>query len=78
MVCIFLLTYINTKGVKTGKTIQLIFTSAKLIALFAIIILGLYVGLKNDTDSILEGGSMQFESDNVESSLFDNDDIEKG
>ena len=48
MVSILLLTYINTKGVKTGKTIQLIFTSAKLIALFSIIILGLYVGLKTD------------------------------
>ena len=48
MASIILLTYINTKGVKTGKTIQLIFTSAKLIALFAIIILGLYVGLKTD------------------------------
>ncbi|WP_395054116.1 APC family permease [Flavobacterium sp.] len=48
MASIILLTYINTKGVKTGKSIQLFFTSAKLIALFAIIILGLYVGLKTD------------------------------
>lgn len=48
MASIILLTYINTKGVSTGKTIQLLFTSAKLIALFAIIILGLYVGLKTD------------------------------
>lgn len=48
MASIVLLTFINTKGVQTGKTIQLIFTSAKLFALFAIIILGLYVGLKTD------------------------------
>ncbi|MDI1255137.1 MAG: amino acid permease [Flavobacterium sp.] len=48
MAIIVLLTYINTKGVKTGKTIQLVFTAAKLIALFSIIILGLYVGLKTD------------------------------
>jgi APA family basic amino acid/polyamine antiporter len=48
IVSIVFLTYINTKGVKTGKTIQLIFTLAKLIALFALIILGLYVGLKTD------------------------------
>jgi APA family basic amino acid/polyamine antiporter len=45
---IILLTYINTKGVKTGKAVQLILTSAKLIALFALIILGIYVGLKTD------------------------------
>ena len=45
---IVLLTYINTKGVQTGKMVQLVFTSAKLIALFALIILGLYVGLKTD------------------------------
>jgi APA family basic amino acid/polyamine antiporter len=45
---IVLLTYINTKGVESGKTLQLILTSAKLIALFALIILGLYVGLKTN------------------------------
>ncbi len=37
---IVLLTYINTKGVKTGKIIQTIFTSTKLISLFALIIAG--------------------------------------
>lgn len=46
MASIFLLTYINTKGVQTGKTIQLLFTIAKLVALFALIIFGLYVGMK--------------------------------
>ncbi len=46
MTSIILLTYINTKGIKTGKTIQLLFTLAKLVALFALIILGLYVGMK--------------------------------
>ncbi|MDI1303359.1 MAG: amino acid permease, partial [bacterium] len=45
---ILLLTYINTKGVESGKTVQLVLTSAKLIALFALIILGLYVGLQTD------------------------------
>lgn len=48
MACILLLTYINTKGLKTGKGIQVFFTAAKLIALSAIIILGLYVGLQTD------------------------------
>ncbi|UQD57388.1 APC family permease [Flavobacterium sp. K5-23] len=45
---IVLLTYINTKGVKSGKIIQLILTAAKLIALFALIVLGIYVGLHTD------------------------------
>jgi APA family basic amino acid/polyamine antiporter len=49
MFSIVLLTYINTKGVKNGKIIQLVFTSAKLIALFALIIFGLYVGFHTDT-----------------------------
>lgn len=38
---IVLLTYINTKGVKLGKLIQTVFTSAKLLALFGLIIFGL-------------------------------------
>ncbi|MEP6677029.1 MAG: amino acid permease [Ferruginibacter sp.] len=37
---IVLLTYINTKGVKLGKLIQTIFTSAKLLALFGLILFG--------------------------------------
>jgi APA family basic amino acid/polyamine antiporter len=38
---ILLLTYINTKGIKSGKLIQTTFTSAKLLALFGLIIFGL-------------------------------------
>jgi basic amino acid/polyamine antiporter, APA family len=37
---ICLLTYINTKGAKETKLIQRVFTSAKLVALFGLIILG--------------------------------------
>ncbi len=37
---IFLLTYINSKGIKEGKFIQTLFTSAKLLALFGLIIFG--------------------------------------
>lgn len=46
---IVLLTFINTRGVNIGKLIQTIFTSAKLLALFALIILGIGIGLKHDT-----------------------------
>ncbi len=45
---IALLTWINSKGVKNGKAIQRIFTSAKLVALFGLIILGIFFGLKYD------------------------------
>jgi APA family basic amino acid/polyamine antiporter len=37
---IVLLTYINSKGIKEGKFIQVLFTSAKLLALFALIVFG--------------------------------------
>jgi APA family basic amino acid/polyamine antiporter len=37
---VVLLTYINTRGIKAGKTIQTIFTSTKLLALFGLIIFG--------------------------------------
>jgi APA family basic amino acid/polyamine antiporter len=37
---IILLTYINSRGVKEGKLIQTIFTSAKLLALFGLIVFG--------------------------------------
>jgi APA family basic amino acid/polyamine antiporter len=40
IVIITLLTYINSRGVKEGKFIQTIFTSAKLLALFGLIIFG--------------------------------------
>jgi APA family basic amino acid/polyamine antiporter len=46
---IVLLTLLNTGGVQNGKWLQLIFTGAKLIALFGLIILGLIVGLKSNT-----------------------------
>jgi APA family basic amino acid/polyamine antiporter len=43
IVMIVFLTYINTRGIKTGKLIQNIFTSTKLLSLFGLIIAGLVV-----------------------------------
>lgn len=40
IVLIVILTFINTKGVQTGKVIQTIFTSTKLLSLFGLIIAG--------------------------------------
>ena len=38
---LILLTFINTKGIETGKMIQTFFTSTKLLSLFGLIIMGL-------------------------------------
>ena len=44
---IVLLTWNNTRGIKEGKIIQTIFTSAKLLSLFGLIVFGLFA-LKSD------------------------------
>ncbi|MCL6524795.1 MAG: amino acid permease [Thermoflavifilum sp.] len=41
---ILLLTYVNTRGIQTGKWIQLIFTLTKILSLLLLVILGLWVG----------------------------------
>lgn len=48
MASIIFLTFINSRGVQNGKKIQLIFTSAKLFALFAVIVLGLAIGFRGE------------------------------
>lgn len=45
---ILLLTVVNSRGIRNGKVIQLIFTSAKLLSLLALIVLGLAIGLQGD------------------------------
>ena len=45
MACIVLLTAFNARGVENGKALQTVFTLAKIIALLALIVLGLAVGL---------------------------------
>jgi len=45
---IIFLTFINSRGVKSGAFVQKIFTSAKLLALLGLIVLGLIVGLKGN------------------------------
>ena len=46
---ILVLTKLNSGGLEKGKWLQLIFTGAKLFALFSLIILGLAIGLSSDT-----------------------------
>jgi APA family basic amino acid/polyamine antiporter len=45
---IVLLTYINTKGVKSGKFIQTLFTSTKLLSLFGLIVFGFLLAAKSE------------------------------
>jgi len=51
IITILLLTFVNNRGVRSGKIIQLFFTSAKLIALFALIVLGFAIGFRTSTFS---------------------------
>ncbi len=45
------LTWVNSRGVQNGKIVQLVFTLAKLFALFALITIGIAVGMKSDVFS---------------------------
>ncbi|HEY1038513.1 MAG TPA: amino acid permease, partial [Bacteroidia bacterium] len=49
--CIALLTWLNIQGIQYGKLIQRVFTSAKLIALFGLITIGIYFGFTSDVFS---------------------------
>lgn len=51
IVLIVLLTFINAKGLRFGKIIQNTFTSAKTLALIALIILGIFIGGASGTFS---------------------------
>jgi len=48
IISVVLLTYINTRGIQEGKIIQDIFTIAKTLALFSLIVLGIFLA-KNET-----------------------------
>jgi len=45
---ILILTYLNIKGLKTGKVVQDIFTSTKVIALAGLILLGFFIGSNSE------------------------------
>lgn len=45
---IILLTWINTRGIQNGKIIQTVFTLAKLLSLFGLIIFGFLLGAKQE------------------------------
>ena len=47
IILIFLLTFINTRGIKSGKLIQTTFTLTKLLSLFGLIVFG-FIALKGD------------------------------
>ena len=45
---IIFLTWLNARGVRDGRLIQFVFTSAKLLALLALIVFGLWIGFGSD------------------------------
>src|SRR6201999_2778448 len=47
IVLIFFLTWVNTKGIESGKWIQRIFTVTKLLSLFGLIVFGFVLGAKS-------------------------------
>jgi APA family basic amino acid/polyamine antiporter len=44
IILIFFLTYVNTRGIESGKWIQRIFTVTKLLSLFGLIVFGIFLG----------------------------------
>jgi basic amino acid/polyamine antiporter, APA family len=52
---ILLLTFINIQGIRFGKWVQNVFTITKIGALIALIILGLFTGLKNPRAGLING-----------------------
>ncbi len=45
---IFFLTWLNARGVRDGKLVQTVFTSAKILALLALIVFGLWKGIGSE------------------------------
>ena len=48
IISIIILTWINTRGIRNGKIIQTVFTLAKLLSLFGLIIFGFLLGAKQE------------------------------
>lgn len=48
IILVIFLTFVNTRGVKEGKLIQRIFTSAKLLSLFGLILFGFLLGFNKE------------------------------
>lgn len=59
IVSILILTYINMRGLRTGKFVQNIFTIAKTIALVGLIVLGIFIG--SNTQAIAANFSKAWE-----------------
>lgn len=64
---IIILTYVNSRGVKEGKLIQRLFTSAKLLALFGLILFGFILVKESFWDENWKTGftAMQVEKDSA-------------
>jgi len=70
IVLIFLLTYINTKGIKMGKLIQNIFTSTKLLSILGLIIFGFILTSGSDIWHANWAGAWDMHSRNGDGSII--------
>ena len=48
IILILFLTYVNTRGIKTGKTIQTVFTVTKLVSMLGLVVFGLLLGARSE------------------------------
>lgn len=67
VISIFVLSFLNSKGINNGKIIQKLFTSAKIIALLGLIILGLSLSSENSFWN--SNMSISFHSDTEETGV---------
>jgi APA family basic amino acid/polyamine antiporter len=67
---IVLLTYINTKGVKGGKTIQTSFTIVKLLSLFGLIVFGFLLAAKGSIWNANWSDAWQMTTRNAEGAVI--------
>ena len=72
---IIILTYVNSRGVKEGKFIQTLFTSAKLLALFGLILFGFILAKESFWSQNWETGFTAMQAEKDASGNFINNNV---
>ena len=66
---ILFLTWLNSKGIQNGKIIQRVFTSAKLTALFGLIVVGIILGAQSDIFSTNFSDSLAYKTEIINNTI---------